>query len=425
MFSGIKTFLRPLFSQKMLNVFWHLPNAVLASLWYGFPHRKMVVIGVTGTNGKTTTTQMVGSILREAGYQTAVASTIDFWIGEEQRVNTSKFTTTNPWQLQKFLQEAKRTGCTHAVVETASHALDQYRVWGIEYEVAVITNLTREHLDYHHTMEEYEEAKKRLFMQAKQGVVNLDMWHAEHFIRATRGPVLTYSTKNHEADIFAGGIQLDFHRTEFRVEESFFELFIPGLFNIENALAALGVARVLGIDDAVVAKALAGIKGVPGRMQVVPNDQGLDIIVDYAVTPDAFEKLYESVLPMKIPGTKIIHVFGACGDRDRGKRSILGEIAAKRADMVILTNEDPYTEDGERIIDEIEPGVTRFKKEDKEYFRIYDRKEAICKAIGLAELGDIVLVTGKGAETNIAIGNERIPWSETAVIQECLHKKPR
>ena len=420
----MKRFLSQMIPQGIKNG-WHLMNAVAANVAYGFPSRSMTVIGVTGTNGKTTTTQMIGAILRKAKMPAAVASTIDFWINDKQVVNESKFTTSNSWQLQKFLAAAKRAGCKYVVLETSSHALHQYRVWGVHYSIAVLTNVTREHLDYHKTLRRYRAAKRMLFRHADQAVINGDIKNVWEFTRAVEkneGTVTLYSTKNTEAALFAGGIQLDFHKTEFRVGEEKYQLQIPGVFNIENALAAIGVARLLNIAYPVTREALAEITGVPGRMELVPNEKKVDIIIDYAVTPDAFRKLYASVLPLKIPGTKIIHVFGACGERDRGKRRILGEIAARRADMVILTNEDPFHEDGERILDEIEPGVERFKKKDWDYFRIYDRRAAIHKALSLAEIGDIVLVTGKGAETSMAIGDKRIPWSERHVIQEELQK---
>jgi UDP-N-acetylmuramoyl-L-alanyl-D-glutamate--2,6-diaminopimelate ligase len=418
----MKSILSKLFPQAVKN-WYHLVNAVLANVVYGFPSRKMVVIGVTGTNGKTTTTHMIGAILRAAGKKTAVASTIDFWINDERTVNESKFTTMNSWQLQKFLRQAEEAGCEYAVLETSSHALHQYRVWGVQYDIAVLTNITREHLDYHKTLERYRAAKRMLFRHIRKAVINADLEDVRGFIRSVEkngGIVTLYSTKNAEADLCAGGIQLDFHKTEFRIEDELYHLYIPGLFNIENALAAIGVAKMLEIPYPVISKALAEIKGVPGRMEMVPNSQNVDIIIDYAVTPDAFKKLYGSILPLKIPGTKIIHVFGACGERDRGKRPILGEIAAQRADIIILTNEDPYHENGERILDEIEPGVARFKREEKDYFRIYDRRAAIKKALSLAEIGDIVLITGKGAETSMAIGDERISWSERQTIEEAL-----
>lgn len=418
----MKRMLSKCFPQIVKNCY-HLANAILANIFYGFPSRQMTVIGITGTNGKTTTTQMISAILRAAGKKTAVASTIDFWINDAQEVNASKFTTGHSWQLQKFLRKAKQAGCEYAVLETSSHALHQHRIWGVHYSIAVLTNITREHLDYHKTLKRYRAAKKILFKHVQKAVINADIknvWEFTRTVEKNEGTVSLYSTKDKEAELFAGGIQLDFHKTEFRVGEEVYHLYIPGIFNIENALAAIGVARMLEIPYSVIREALAGIRGVPGRMELVPNDKKLDIIIDYAVTPDAFKKLYESVLPLKIPGTKIIHVFGACGERDRGKRRILGEIAASRADIIILTNEDPYHENGERILDEVEVGVERFRKKERDYFRIYDRREAISKALALAEIGDIVLVTGKGAETSMAIGDKRIPWNERQVIEECL-----
>ncbi len=418
----MKRIVSKLFPQWLKNGY-HLINSVLANIVHGFPSRKLTIIGVTGTNGKTTTTQMIGAILRKADKKVAVASTIDFWINDVRTINSSKFTTGNSWQLQKFLHQAKQAGCEYVVLETSSHALHQHRVWGVHYDIAVLTNITREHLDYHKTIARYRIAKKKLFRHVRKAVMNADIENAHEFTRAVKrngGSVILYSTTDKEAELFAGGIQLDFHKTEFRLGQEVYRLHVPGVFNIENALAAIGVARFLKIPYAVTQAALAEIQGVPGRMELVPNERKLDILIDYAVTPDAFKKLYASVMPLKIPGTKIIHVFGACGERDRGKRAILGEIAAQRADIIILTNEDPYHENGERIIDEIEPAVARFKKKERNYFRIYDRREAIAKALSLAEIGDIVLITGKGAETTIAIGDKRLPWNEREVILEEL-----
>ena len=415
----LKRLVSQLFPQSFKNIY-HLTQAVLACLWYGFPGKKLRVIGVTGTNGKTTTTQFITRILSRAGKKVAMASTINFQIGERTWVNASKFTTMSPWNLQKFLRDVVREGCEYAVIETSSHALDQNRVWGIPYEIAVMTNVTREHLDYHKTMAAYREAKCRLFRLAKKSVVNLDMEEPEFFCGIDGKQTLTYSTKNPQAQLLATDVTLDFKGTEFMVDGAHVHLNIPGLFNIENALAALGVARLLDIDFSIAAKALENVAGVPGRMELVSNHMNADILIDYAVTPDAFEKLYASILPLKIPGSKIIHVFGACGERDRGKRPQMGEIASSYADIIILTNEDPFYENPEQIIDDIEQGVT--KKKDKTYFRIFDRREAIHKALSLAEIGDIVLVTGKGAEVTMALGDERVPWSERQVIEEELEK---
>jgi len=415
----MKRLLSQLVPQTMKNSY-HLLQAVMATLWYGFPAQKLHVIGVTGTNGKTTTSQFIARILAASGKKVALASTINFQIGEREWVNTSKFTTLSPWKLQRFLREAVDAGCTYAVIETSSHALDQNRVWGIPYEIAVMTNVTREHLDYHVTMERYREAKQRLFRLAKKNVVNLDMEEPAFFCDKSGPDLVTYSTRNKEATLFAHDLTLDFKGTGWSVGEERFRLQIPGLFNIENALASLGVAKLLDIDFAVAREAIASIPIVPGRMELVANHINADILIDYAVTPDAFEKLYASVRPLKIPGTKIIHVFGACGERDRGKRPEMGTIASTYADIVILTNEDPFYEDPEQIIDDIEQGVT--KKKNKNYFRIFDRRQAIAKALSLAEIGDIVLLTGKGAEVTMALGDTRLPWSERQVIEEELEK---
>lgn len=425
----MKRLISRLVPQSFKN-YYHLMLAVSASVWYGFPGKKLKVIGVTGTNGKTTTTQFIARILATAGKKAAMASTINFRIGEREWVNDSKFTTMSSWKLQRFLRDAVREGSEYAVIETSSHALDQNRVWGIPYEIAVMTNVTREHLDYHETMARYRAAKCRLFKRAKQAVVNLDMEDPQFFCRA-EGKTVTYSTKDSQAQLLARDVTLDFKGTEFTVDETRFHLNIPGLFNIENALAALGVARLLDIDPAIASGALASVMGVPGRMELVPNHMNADILIDYAVTPDAFEKLYASILPLKIPGSQIIHVFGACGERDRGKRPQMGEIASSYADIIILTNEDPFHEDPERIIDDIEKGISKKKLNPARltapsavggYFRIFDRREAIHKALALAEIGDIVLVTGKGAEVSMALGDTRIPWSERQVIEEELEK---
>lgn len=397
---------------------YHLGRAILAEVVFGFPGRGLVIIGVTGTNGKTTTTQMIGKILEAAGKSVALASTINFRINGQEEVNGSKFTTPSAWQLARFLRKAKKAGVTHVVLEVSSHALDQSRVWGIPFSVAVLTNVTREHLDYHRTMERYRVAKRRLFQLAKAAVINADMEGSLFFQQAVKGSVLLYGIRHTEGDLVAKDIELHFSKSTFLVKETRFQLQLPGLFNIENALAALGAAEILGIPLETSREALGKMTGIPGRMEFWETQAGVDIIIDYAVTPDAFEKLYASVLPLKIPGTKIIHVFGACGDRDQGKRPLLGALASEKADTIILTNEDPYFEDPEKILDEVEAGVT--KKKDKDYFRIFDRREAIRKALTLAERGDIVLVTGKGVETSIAFGEKRVPWNERQVIEEEL-----
>ncbi len=421
--------------QSIKNIY-HLFQAILANVRYGFPSRKLKVIGVTGTNGKTTTVQMIAKILEEAGFKIAVASTINFKIGEKEWVNDTKFTTLSSWKLQKHLRESAKVGCEYAIVEVTSHALDQNRIWGVDLNVAVVTNVTREHLDYHETMEKYAKVKEKLFeLVSKEedgtAIVNLNTEFSENFLRCNVGKMFGYflETQNPNCVIdkklkleIARDIRLSISGSEFSINGQNFKLNFPGEFNIENALAAVCVGLSQNIPLDKISSALAEIKGVPGRMERIENDRGLEIIVDYAVTPDSLEKLYEYINKLKKNDAKVIAVFGSCGERDRGKRPIMGEIVAKRADCCIVTNEDPYNEDPQNIIDEVFAGVSKHKKEKENAWRFIDRLEAIKKALQLAKPGDIVVVTGKGAEEIMAIGDKRIPWNDPKVIRKVLRE---
>jgi UDP-N-acetylmuramoyl-L-alanyl-D-glutamate--2,6-diaminopimelate ligase len=425
--------------QKIKNIY-HLGQAILANFIHGFPGRKIKIIGVTGTNGKTTTVQMIGKILEEAGYRVALASTINFKVGEKEWVNKSKFTTLSSWAVQKFISAAVKAECDYLVLETSSHSLDQFRVWGIPYAVAVITNVTREHLDYHQTMEEYRQTKLKLFKKAKTIVVNLDMGKPEEFLQFHNKEKIVYTChpEHSEAEskdlirfldklgmtqiIKAEDIKLGINYSSYKLKTTNYQLNLPGRFNIENALAATCVGLSQGINLETIRKALGKIKSIPGRMEYIPNNKGLNIIIDYAVTPDSLEKLYQLTRGMNSENKKIIAVFGSCGERDRGKRPIMGEIVAKCADYIIVTNEDPYNENPQKIIDEVFSGVAKYKKEDENCWRILDRREAIRRALILAQPGDFVIVTGKGAEEAMAIGKKRIPWKEREIIKEELAK---
>ncbi len=419
--------LKNLFPQVIKNLY-HLGQAALANFFYGFPSKSIKVIGVTGTNGKTTTVQMITKILEEAGHKVAMASTINFKIGEKQWVNATKFTTLSPFAVQKFILDAVRAGCEYLVLETSSHSLDQYRVWGVDYQTAVITNVTREHLDYHHTMEKYRQAKSKLFKKAKIAVVNLDMEKPEDFLRFENEKKSTYSFKNNQADVFAADMEMGIEKSTFLARGQHFVIYLAGDFNAENALAAAAVGISENIPLEVCALALSKIETVPGRLEKVANNRGLNIIIDYALTPDSLEKLYSLILKLKTarvqeghPMSKIIAVFGSCGERDRGKRPIMGEIVSRYADYVFVTNEDPYVEDPEQIINEVASGVKN-KIENQNFWKIMDRREAIHKALQIAKPGDFVIVTGKGAEETMAIGSQRIPWNEKKVILEELAK---
>ena len=449
--------MRKLVPQSIKN-YYHLFQAILANLIYGFPSKNIKVIGVTGTNGKTTTVQMITKILEETGKKVAMASTINFKLGEKEWVNATKFTTLSSFQVQKFTAEAVKAKCEYLVLETSSHSLDQKRVWGIEYDTAVITNVTREHLDYHKTIENYRQAKLLLFKKAKNIVVNLDMEKPETFLHFNNAKKLVYSSKynvgsisykklknkyNNLEIINAENIKLEIDASEYFIHDTLYTLHISGLFNVENALAATCVGLSYGISLETIKSALEKIQGVPGRMERVPNNRGIEIIIDYAVTPDSLEKVYELISQSKntchpelVSGSnsdlempkqvrhdscKIISVFGSCGERDRGKRPIMGEIVSRFADYVIVTNEDPYNEDPDQIIDEVLGGIKN-KKLDENLFRIMDRRSAIKKALQIAKPGDIFVITGKGAEEVMVIGKQRISWNEKKVIQEVLQE---
>jgi len=396
----------------------HAADAWLSAVRFGFPSRGMTVVGITGTDGKTTTASLLTRILEEDGRRVALASTVSFRIAGREKTNTSKFTTLGGRGLQEFLREAADAGCTHAVLEVSSHALDQGRLASVHFDVAVITNVTREHLDYHKTMEEYRRAKGRLFDKAKAAVVNLDMWEPEFFLEKAKRKA-TYSTVGPEADFLAENLALSLTGSTFTLRETDFPLRLPGKFNVENALAATAAATLLGVSVEAAARAVSEVALVPGRMESVRNGLGATILIDYAVTPDALGKLYDLVSSIREDGTKIVSVFGACGDRDRGKRPIMGEIVSATADIIILTDEDPYSEDPDRILDEVESGI-RNKEADRTLFRIRNRREAIRKGLSLLSSGDILLVTGKGAEETMAIGDARIPWNDRKVLLEEL-----
>lgn len=414
--------------QKLKN-FYHLAQAIGANVYYGFPAKKIKVIGVTGTNGKTTTCQMIAKILEESGRKVAMISTINFKLGKKEWINKTKFTTVSALATQKFIAEAVREKCDYLILETSSHSLDQYRVWGIPYDIAVITNITREHLDYHKTIAEYRRAKLKLFKNIKIAVVNLDMEQPEEFLNCGVENIFGYTTQDKKENLKiktlkAEKIKLKMDGSEFGIDTNNFKLNLLGLFNIENALAAICVGISEGIDFATIKSALEKITKIPGRMDAVENDLGIKIIIDYAVTPDSLEKLGALISEQKKAEQKLIWVLGACGERDQGKRPLMGEIVAKYADYILVTNEDPYNEDPQKIIDAVFSGVLKNKKlvEEKNCWRVFDRKAAIKKALKLATPGDIILVTGKGAEETMAIGEKRIDWNDKNVIEEELDK---
>ncbi len=398
-------------------------RAKIISARFGNPARDLRIIAVTGTNGKTTTVNFLNEILKEAGYRTAMFSTANIEIAGEQTVNDTNSTTATVARLQKFFRDAKKADVEFALIEATSHALDQYKFEGVPIEMAIMTNLTQDHLDYHKTMENYAAAKAKLFeMNPNLVVLNADDEWFDYFNNfATESQKITYG-EGESADVKIEKFKLYKKGSEAKLRiDNNVELEIatnlPGEFNIYNMTAAAAGAYLLGISLKDIQEGIANLEGVSGRFEYATPGLPFDTIVDYAHTPDALEKLLKSA--KEISKNRTILVFGACGDRDREKRPIMGKIAQDLADRIIITDEENYTEDATQIREEIISGIS--KKNEKlpaNIQEIPDRKEAIRKALQIAGKGDIVLITGLGHEVYRVIDSEKIPWNDTQIVRE-------
>lgn len=402
-------------------------RAKIISARFGNPARDLRVIAVTGTNGKTTTVNFLNEILKEAGYRTAMFSTANIEIAGEQTVNDTNSTTATVSRLQKFFRDAKKADVEFALIEATSHALDQYKFEGVPIEMAIMTNLTQDHLDYHKTMENYAAAKAKLFeMNPNLVVLNADDEWFDYFNNfATESQKITYGegeltdVKIEKFKLYKKGSEANLridNNVELEIATN-----LPGEFNIYNMTAAAAGAYLLGISLKDIQEGIANLEGVSGRFEYATPGLPFDTIVDYAHTPDALEKLLKSA--KEISKNRTILVFGACGDRDREKRPIMGKIAQDLADRIIITDEENYTEDATQIREEIISGIS--KKNDKlpaNIQEIPDRKEAIRKALQIAGKGDIVLITGLGHEVYRVINGEKIPWNDTQIVREIAHE---
>lgn len=390
----VKKLIKDILSQRVINIFYHLPKAILANIIYGFPARGLRVIGVTGTDGKTTTVNMIYHVLKAAGKKVYMVSTI----------NAVGFhvTSPDPFIIQKFAKQSKEGGDEYLVLEVTSHALDQYRFWGIKFDVSVITNITHEHLDYHKTFKNYANAKFKLIKDAKSVVINNNIKE----VGKMGGKVITFGLE----------------RGDFNQKQIKLKLKVPGDYNIENALAVLAVAFSLNIDRKVAQKALENFRGITGRMEEVKNNKGLRIIVDFAHTPNGLEQALKSLRSQTTSG-RLIVVFGSAGQRDVKKRSLMGQVAGKLADMVVITAEDPRGE--LKIINkQIMTGVkSTGKTMGKDLFEVEDREQAINFAINkLAKKVDTVGIFGKGHEQSMNLdGKKEVPWSDKGAVEKALY----
>ena len=401
--------------------------ATLSAEMLGRPGEALRLVGVTGTNGKTTTTYLIDAALRAAGYKTGLVGTVQYRIGD--RLTEASRTTPESSDLQALFREMVEEGCDHAVLEVSSHSLELKRVHGCAFQVAVFTNLTRDHLDFHGDMERYFLAKRRLFdtYLRKDGhaLINLDDDRAPELIAASRGRVWTYSLNGGPADLQASDIRLSLDATRFRARTPAgeFEVRTPllGRFNVDNVLAALGAALALGLDPPTALRGISSVAGVPGRLERVQAGQDFTVVVDYAHTDDALKNLLETVRELK--PRRLITVFGCGGDRDRTKRPLMGAVAARLSDVVVVTSDNPRSEPPEAILEEIQKGMNGGHRAERH--AIVDRREAIVRALEMARAGDAVVIAGKGHETYQVLRDRTIPFDDRQIAREVLTRLAR
>lgn len=412
-----------------IEPYGHLVEAVLINAVNGFPGRGMKVIGVTGTNGKTSTCFMIHRMLQEAGYSTGLMTTVAWGVGEDIDPQMQHYTNVPTPELMRRLKRMRAAKIDWLVMEITSQGLAQNRAWGIPYSVAVMTNVTHEHLDYHRTFERYRDAKRKLFRLANRnrrglriGVVNAEDPSAQLFAGDIKNPVLYGLNKG---DLRATNIDMKPSGSDYMAvigdEQYAIHCNLPGSFNIANSLAAVGAGRAVGLSKQQIEQGLAALRGVEGRMTRIDEGQDFDLIVDFAHTPDSFEKLFKDLKPV-VKGRMIV-MFGSPGRRDEAKRAVQGELAGKYCDQVVLTEEDDRDIDGQSLLDETAVGAIKAGKiMDKDLFMVHDRTVAISFTLKRARRGDTVLLLGKGHEKTIARAHGEDPWDEIATARAALKK---
>ncbi|MFQ5421692.1 MAG: UDP-N-acetylmuramoyl-L-alanyl-D-glutamate--2,6-diaminopimelate ligase, partial [Anaerolineae bacterium] len=421
--------------------------AWLSAAWYGFPSRELVMIGVTGTDGKTTTVNILHTILRAAGLQAGILSTLRAVIGDKEEPLALHVTTPEAPVIQRYLRQMVNAGMTHCVLETTSHGLAQHRVTAVDFDIAVVTNITHEHLDYHHTWDAYAAAKKQLFdlVANKQApatkkpaaipqtlILNKDDAASFALLSPIQAPsVFTYSIENKEATLFADNMVLNPWSTQYRLHintqqaaQVEIETGMFGLFNVSNMLAAAAAATALGVSPAEIQMGLRKMGGVYGRMQPINKGQSFLVLVDFAHTPNGLEKAIDAArrtLNQAHGSGRVITVFGSAGKRDPEKRRMMAEISARDADLTVLTAEDPRTESLADILDAMAAGCRhQGGVEGQTFWRIPDRGQAIYFALSLAEKNDLVIVCGKGHEQSMCFITTEYPWNDVHAAETAL-----
>jgi UDP-N-acetylmuramoyl-L-alanyl-D-glutamate--2,6-diaminopimelate ligase len=383
--------------KSLIHLFWHLPKAMLAALLYGFPGKKLTVIAVAGTKGKTSTAYFLSALLDGAGIKNCLFSTAALKISGTESLNSLKLTTPTPFFLQAFLRRALRAGCAHAVLEISSHAILQNRFFGVPLHTVIITNLVPDHLEYHATAKHYQETHFKLISPTLHTlVINGDDPALAPF-HSLSVPTRIFTNNSSRAQ---------------RVREMAHS--ITGTFNIANASAALEAALAVGIAEEKLFSSLPTLQSAPGRMEKIDGAQ-FSIIVDYAHSVDSLKNFFSAIKPLS--RGRIISVFGACGDRDKRMRKPMGEVLSEFSDIIIITNDDPYSEDPEIVAQAVHEGIT---KNNDNVVTILDRRDAIRHALQSAQSGDTVCILGKGAEQWQVFKNKKIPWDDRNVVREEL-----
>lgn len=394
--------------------------AIVSRDFFGDPASEMTMIGITGTSGKTSSSYLIKHMLEsKLDAKVGLIGTNGNMIGDE--LLHTEHTTPESYELHKLFRHMADSGCTHVVMEVSSHSLTLERVAGIHFDVALYTNLSQDHLDFHGTMEEYAAAKRKLFSMCSLGCFNLDDAWADFMRDGTSCRTMTFSTEKNEADLVAKDIRLTADGVRFASvsgdEISITKLGIPGMFSVYNALGTMSVGLALGLSLADCSDAMSSAKGVKGRLEIVPTGRDFSVVIDYSHKPDALEKVLKTLKP--VTRGRLIALFGCGGDRDKLKRPIMGRIAADNADLVVVTSDNPRTEDPDEIIREIVAGMKDKRTPTKV---ICDRREAIAWAIDNAAPGDVLLLAGKGHEDYQVVGHEKHHMDEREIVSDCLKK---
>lgn len=403
-----------------LRLLYHKAKALRAAIRFSFPARQLTVIGITGTDGKTTTVGMVVHILLRAGINAGALSTASFQIGDHVEWNPTQKTSPSPTLVQSFLRRLQNHGCTHAVLEMSSHGLVQGRMMFTWPAVAAVTNTTPEHLDYHKTMEQYRADKGILFRMLRgKGVkvLNSDDGSYATYRAVPSAATLAYAPSHDIKNLRTTTTSCD-ATVHIDGRDEHVHLGIPGAFNMHNALCAILCAKAVGVPVETAIAALKTFHGVPGRMERIDEGQPYSVYVDFTVTPASYEQTLSTLRTMLAPGKRLLVLTGSCGDRMREKRPEVGRIVSRHADVMVVANEDPYTEDPERIIDEVWAGIDHGKTKAH---RIVDREEAISFLLKEAAPGDIVILCGKGSDTTMWVKHGQVPWNEREIVRGMLH----